>query len=388
MTTTSDRGRHVKGNWFEKQKNMIDFTLSSLWRRKAKNVALVVVYTTVVFILGSVMFLTQSLKREAALVLKDAPEIVVQKMVAGRHEMIPTSYARNLSAIKGVIGVKPRLWGYYFYSSVKANYTVMAPDSFGHKDGNVMIGNGIARTHGINKGDTMWFTKADGSAMNFSVAGILPAESELISSDTILMTQGDFRRLFGIPEGYATDLALTVRNPRELTTIASKIVEILPGTRPIIRDEILRTYDAIFNWREGIMLAVLFGALLAFVILAWDKASGLSAEEKREIGILKAIGWETSDVILVRFWEGAVLSLTAFAAGILLAYAHVFFSSAVLFEPVLRGWSVLYPKIHLTPFVSGYQLTTLFFLTVIPYTVATIVPSWKAAIIDPDSQVR
>ena len=378
----------MKANWYEKQKNIIDFTLSSLWRRKWKNVALVVVYTMIVFILASVMFLTDSLKREAAFVLRDAPEIVVQRTVAGRHELIPTTYTSSLSAIKGVVAVKPRLWGYYFYSSVKANYTVMAPDGFGHKEGSIMIGSGIARTHGIHKGDTMWFTKSDGSAMNFSIAGILPAESEIISSDMILMGEGDFRRLFGIPDGYATDLTLTVRNPRELTTIAAKIVEILPGTRPIIRDEILRTYEAIFNWRQGIMIAILFGALLAFAILAWDKASGLSAEEKKEIGILKAIGWETSDVILVRFWEGAVISLSAFAAGILLAYIHVFFSSSVLFEPVLKGWSVLYPKFRLTPFVSAYQVITLFFLTVIPYTVATIVPSWRAAIVDPDSQVR
>ena len=136
------------------------------------------------------------------------------------------------------------------------------------------------------------------------------------------------------------------------------------------------------------MVVVLFGALLAFAILAWDKASGLSAEERKEIGILKAIGWETSDVILVKFWEGMIVSLTSFLAGILLAYVHVFFSSAALFEPVLKGWSVLYPRFQPTPFVSAYQVVTLFFLTVVPYTVATIVPSWRAATVDPDEQVR
>ena len=374
--------------WIEKQKNIVDFTLSSLLRRKGKNIALWLVYTLVVFVLASVMFFTHALKREAAIVLQDAPEIVVQRMVAGRHEMIPISHAEKLSAIKGVTNVKPRLWGYYFYTSAQANYTVMAPDGFGHKEGNVVIGAGVARRHAIAKGNTMFFRASGGTSMKLTVAAMIPSESELLSSDLVLVTAADFRRLFGVPDGYATDLALSVRNPRELSTIASKVTELLPDVRPITREEILRTYDAVFSWRQGIMVAVLFGALLAFVILAWDKASGLSAEEKREIGILKAIGWETSDVLVVKFWEGAAVSLSAFAAGVLLAYVHVFFSSAVLFEPVLKGWSVLYPKFRLTPFVSAYQVATLFFLTVIPYTAATIVPSWRAAIVDPDAHVR
>ena len=72
------------------------------------------------------------------------------------------------------------------------------------------------------------------------------------------------------------------------------------------------------------MLALLSAAMLAFAILAWEKASGLSAEEKREIGILKAIGWETGDVIKMKFWEGGLISLTAFLLGYVAAYLHVF----------------------------------------------------------------
>jgi len=73
----------------EKQRHLLDFTLSSLWRRKGKNLALVMVYTLVVFMLGSVMFFAQAMKNEAALVLRETPEIIVQRMVAGRHDLIP-----------------------------------------------------------------------------------------------------------------------------------------------------------------------------------------------------------------------------------------------------------------------------------------------------------
>ena len=136
------------------------------------------------------------------------------------------------------------------------------------------------------------------------------------------------------------------------------------------------------------MIVILLGALLAFIIFAWDKASGLSQEERKEIGILKAIGWETSDVILMKFWEGMVISLSSFLAGVLLAYGHVFFASSVLFEPVLKGWAVLYPHFKPTPFIDASQVVALFFLAVVPYTVATIIPSWRAATVDPDSVMR
>jgi ABC-type lipoprotein release transport system permease subunit len=127
---------------------------------------------------------------------------------------------------------------------------------------------------------------------------------------------------------------------------------------------------------------------MAFAILAWDKATGLSAEERREIGILKGVGWETSDVLLMKSWEGLVVSLSAFLLGTLLAYGHVFFASASVFEPALKGWSVLYPSFRLRPSVSAYTVSVLFFLTVVPYTVATVVPSWRAASADPDAVMR
>lgn len=372
----------------QKQKNILDFTISSLWRRKSKNFALVLVYTFVIFLIASVVFFTNSIKNEAALVLEGAPEIIVQRLMAGRHELIPLGYIEKISAIRGVQSVKPRLWGYYYDSTNGANYTLIVSDNLQSSPGMIMVGNGVARNLLAKENGTIPFKTYDGSYLFLKIKGIMASESELLSSDLILTSMEDFKKLFNLPEGFATDLVLKVRNPKEFTTIATKITQILPDTRPILRDEILRTYDAVFDWRGGIIIVILSGAVLAFIILAWDKATGLSAEERKEIGILKALGWETSDVLLMKFWEGTVISFSAFLLGVLLAYVHVFFSSSVMFEPALKGWSVLYPEFSLTPFISAYDITTLFFLTVVPYTVATIIPSWRAATIEPDSVMR
>ncbi len=373
--------------FIRKQAYLIDFTVSSLLRRKGKNFGLLLVYTLIVFMLASVMLFTHALRKEAGIILEQSPELIVQRLEAGRQALIPGDYIEKMGRLRGVTRKTPRLWGYFYNPVVKANYTVMAPDHLQLTTKEIIIGSGIARMTGMGIGD-YFSLRSNNNTYSFQVIDILDQESELVSTDLALISPKAFRVITGIAEGQFTDIVLSVRNPREVRKVAEKLVQKLPDTRPVLREEILRTYDSIFSWRQGIVFVLLAGALLAFVIFAWDKASGLSAEEKREIGILKAIGWESGDILHMKFWEGLIISLSAFILGYLAAYVHVFYSSAVLFEPVLKGWATLYPQFTLAPFIDGLQVATLFFFTIFPYVVATIIPIWKASVTDPDAIMR
>ena len=370
----------------ERHKNILEFSLSSLLRRKTKNVSLLAIYTLIVFAIASLLFFLSALKREASLILKDAPDMVVQRMVAGRQDLIPMAYAKEIALLRGVRAVTPRLWGYYYDAPSGGNLTVMTGDKTA---GTITIGSGVSRLRRATVGDIIVLQSYGNQApLMLEIDRVLPYESELAAADLVVMADRDFKKLFKFPAGHATDLALTIANQRELATVAEKIVNRFPDSRPILKSEMLRTYDSIFDWRGGMMLVMMTAAILSFIIFAWDRATGLSAEERKEIGILKSIGWETSDVLLLKFWEGAIISLSAFFLGVIAAYCHVYFLSAPLFQPVLKGWSVLYPQFTLVPAVDTYQLGVLFFLTVAPYTFATIIPCWRAATIDPDAAMR
>ena len=374
--------------WIAKQKYLIDYTLSSLARRKARNLGLLLVYTLIVFLLASVMLFTHALRQAAAEVLAGAPEVILQRMVAGRHDLIPPGYLERIGRIRGVQQKEGRLWGYYYDPVVKANYTFMVPGNQDIAAGTLLVGAGMARARGLAVGNLISFRSYSGKLFSFTITHILPRDSQLISADLVLISEADFRSFFAIAPGYFTDIALSVANPLEVHNVAAKLSQQFPDSRPILREEILRTYESIFNWREGIVLTLASLAILAFAIFAWEKASGLSADEKREIGILKAIGWETGDVLKMKFWEGALVSLAAFLIGYLAAYLHVFRFSSSLFAPVLKGWAVLYPRFELNPVIDGFQVATLFFFTVFPYAAATLVPIWRAAITDPDAVMR
>jgi ABC-type lipoprotein release transport system permease subunit len=67
---------------------------------------------------------------------------------------------------------------------------------------------------------------------------------------------------------------------------------------------------------------------------------------------------------------------------------NIAFKITELLTPILEGWSTLFPAIDPAPRLDPYALAVLLLLTVVPYIVATIVPSWQAAITDPDPVMR
>ncbi len=378
---------------------ILEFALSSLLRRRYKNLSLLAVYTFTIAILASILLLTHALKTEASRLLDGGPELVVQRLSAGRHDLISTEAIAQIRKIPGVTEVKPRYWGYYYDALVEANYTLQGIESVHQEltmvDGRLPAGNnecaigqGVANVRKVGSGDDLILVDSTNTGTVLTVVGVFRSESELLTNDLVVLEREDLIRFFTFPPDRATDLAVKVANPAEINTVAAKIKRIIPDSRPITRNEILQTYAGVFNWRSGMMLTVFSAALIAFCILAWDKATGISAEEKREIGILKALGWETSDILELKFWEGLVISLTALLLGILTAYVHVFYWDATVLAPVLKGWSVLFPDFRLTPFIDFYQLLTIGFLTVVPYIASTIIPAWNAAITDPESAMR
>jgi ABC-type lipoprotein release transport system permease subunit len=381
---------------------ILEFALSSLLRHKVKNLMLVLVYTFVVFTLASVLFFSQALKKEAALLFDRTPELIVQRVSAGRHGWIPLSYRPVIEKIRGVQSVTPRFWGYYYDPPTRANYTFMGADEMPSEIRSIIsgrfispgdrwgcvIGQGVAHARMLEPEDIIPVKGADGKLYVLHVQGIFQASSQLLTNDLVVMAVDDWRRIFNIPDDAATDLVTRIPNLREINTVARKIQERLPDSRPISRDQILKTYDALFDWRSGVMIAAFAGCLAAFAIFAFDKAAGLSTGERLTVGILKAVGWEVSHILELKFWEGFCISMLCFLTGVIAAHVHVFYFGGTVFVPMLKGWSVLFPQFQLTPNAEIFLIVIVWFLSVMPYMLATIIPSWKMAVTDPDMVMR
>jgi ABC-type lipoprotein release transport system permease subunit len=391
----------------EKQINILDYALSSIWRRKFKNISVMLVFGAVIFLLASFQMVTQALTEAAADSLVAAPEITLQRMSAGRQEAIPLAYRDRLASIFGIRKIVPRIWGYYFDETHLANYTVMGLDTsampqggllnqalasgrFPRTDENdgVVVGQSIVALKKLADRRLFSLFRPDLSLKPVKMLGVFDDKTDLLTNDLIVMSMAAARDLFSIETGRVTDFAVYVANPAEIETIAKKIAKILPDTRVVTRPQVQKTYQVVFGWRSGFGSICLLTALAAFVILAWDKASGLTPEEKKEISILKILGWETADILAIRFWESFWVAGIAFIVGCTLAYIHVAFFGAALFRPVMIGWSVIYPVFRLPPSISFADLLLIFCFSVVPYLAATIIPAWRSATVPPDAAIR
>lgn len=376
--------------------NIFTYSVLMLRRRWQKNIAIVIIYALVVAFYSSIVFLTASLKYEAQTTLADIPELWVQRISGGRLTPLPVTIADSLADIRGVAAIIPRIWGYYYDSPTGAVLTIVGSETVwtdlemvetitvdAWHDSSLICGTGLLEIYQVNVGDWLSLIDDAGELRPFRIVGAFTSKSDLLTRDLIVLSPRSAKTMLGLGPDQVTDIALRIRNDSEIELIGRKIDRRFPGIRVVTKSQILSTYETLFGFRGGLFVYGALISLLAFLILVWDRASGLSNSERRELGLLKGIGWHINDVLWLRFGDGMTISVTATLIGILIAYVHIFLLNAPLLRPFFIGWSVLYPAYRLTPVVDLGSLLTIFCLSVIPYLSATIVPAWYGAITDP-----
>jgi len=340
--------------------------------------------------------------------VKSLPDIIVQKMKAGRQYDIEIDRISEILQIESVENVTERVWGYYYFQKAGVNFSVVGLKEF---DSNykkefdklsqsldftkltdkpsMIVGNGVKKILTQNYYKNYFnFIKPDGNFKRVYLQGVFKGDNEFETNDIILLDESIAREIFGMDEDKATDIVVKVANPLEISTVANKIKLLYPDTRVITKNDLLVSYQNIFDYKSGIFLALFVIAIFTFFIIVYDKTSGLSSEEKREIGILKALGWKIDDILIEKFYEAGIISITAFLTGLLFALFYVYILNAPLIRDIFTGYSVLKPSFKL-PFFFDFQTLALIFFTTVPiYIAACIIPSWRAATLEADEVIR
>ncbi len=383
----------------------LDFTIASLFIYKKRNLFILLMLTLLIFLSSSVLFIASSLKKELIAASSEMPQIIVQKRVAGRLEDINTNKILDLVSIEGVEKVVPRIWGLYRFDRLGVSFSIVGIDRFDYdylkelqdaakllnkdpKEG-MVVGQGVyAALQKSYYTNDFNFLLPQGGIKKLKIIGVFDAKNRLLSNDMMLMSTRNARKILGIKSDYATDLALYVPNPDEVATVASKITLLDPNLQVITKESIKTGYEAMFDLKSGLFLLFFLMALLTFFMIVGDRLSALGSQEKKEIAILKAIGWSVRDVLREKFLESFLIATSAYFLGIALALVYVFGLHAPLLANLFTGSSLVHPPLALSYGVAPSTYLLLFLVTVPVYLAAVIIPAWRVAVSDVDEVIR
>jgi len=384
---------------------LLVFALRALGRRKARAVALGGGLAFAVALVSAVLFLSDALRGESEAARDALPDLVVSRLRGGRPALISLQDAQKITGIDSVRAVTPRVWGYVFVPALQANVVVMgtregqppleavkgalAEGRDLHPGAHEMVaGARIARFLGVVVGDELGLPSPNPKAPSLKLVGTFSSSVDLFTNDVIVTSDADARAILGLAADECTDFVVDLANPEEAGVVAKTVTTRLPDARVVDKKLLARAHTLAFGRRSGIVLAASFPVFLALLVLAWDRLSGVGDSERREIAVLKAVGWSTGDVLGAKLSESLLVGVFATAAGLALGYAWVFLAGAPLFRPALAGFGVLYPEASLTPQVDVAQLLGITLAVLGPFVALSIVPAWRAAQIDPMDAMR
>ncbi len=248
-----------------------------------------------------------------------------------------------------------------------------------HRGDGIILGVGLAKKLGVNMHDIILVSTADGIDRNFKIIGLL--ETSLISVDNskAFIRTSAARQLVSENRSYATDIQINIQDYNEAELVAQKLdnyvdykVESwIAANGQLEAGNVLREYLAI---------AVSFTILLVAGFGIYNIMNMTVNEKIKDIAILKAMGFEGSDIVQIFLTQSLVIGLIGGVVGVVFGGIVSYVINSIPFE--IATLEYLPMAYRTSDYLSalGFGLLTTF--------VAGYLPARNASKVDPVEIIR
>ena len=379
-----------------------------VFKHRGKHLAIFIISVIIVWLLSAMMFISSSIKQDALHTLKAQPDFIIQKLIGGKSVPINIDLIDNFSQMRGVSAVIPRVYGRYFTPDGEHYFSIIGVDFFDEQlnqnlkklfsalnvkaflqTPNMIIGQGVKRYMNDNYYKKYFnFQLPNGKTKKVNIYDSINPATDLISNDIIITDIELAREILGYDEEYATDIVLNVPNDAERDNVKFKLLSSNFDTKIISKNEIATEYENFFNYKSGIFLLLFIIVFLTFMLILYQRYSMINSSDKKEIAILRSVGWSIKDVLKLKVSETLIVGLFAFIIGIFFAYSYVFLLDAPLLRSIFLGFNNLENNVSFTPIFDFGLISSLFLFFIVPFVASVLIPVWKIAIIDPNEAMK
>jgi len=226
------------------------------------------------------------------------------------------------------------------------------------------------------------------------IVGIFRKETSMWQARVVLTTFETASELFDQP-GLATDLLVHCRvgqpaavGSRIAREISAGEVESEIGCEVISRADLESLLPAGLGHRQGVY-NLLFTVAFAVAILVILVTSGFGlSERRRTIGILKATGWQTDQVLLGSLVEHLLLGLFGATASIVLSFVWLKWFNGYWIAGVFISGLDTAPEVTVPFVLAPVPAVLAVLLACLLVTVGSVFSTWRIAVTSPAEAMR
>jgi len=355
--------------------------------------------------------ISKGIQDEAEVSVAFGADLYVSGSQFGQKTPVAVRVKTDLEAIEGVTEVIPRIVGSMTIGRNRENIVVLGlprekfPDTVSCLSGRLpksaalnelVVGTELASRLNLQVGSILppFYRNVRGERLS-KVVGVFQANAPLWQARLVLTTLETAAVLFDQPE-QVSDFLVYCR-PGYQERVRSKILQSISvnkkgqdglRTQVVGREELKALLPAGLLQREGIF-NLHFVIAFCVAILAILVTSGFGLRERRrEIGILKATGWQTDEILLRSFAEGFLLSLAGAALAIILAFAWLqWFNGFWIASVFLKGVDPV-PAFRVPFHLAPAPAFLAFLLSLVVVLTGSLFSSWRTAIVAPMEAMR
>lgn len=384
-----------------KSRVFINLIFLLLHKQKTKYISIFILATLTIFLLSIVIFIKSSLQNEILKTLESHNDFIIQKEFGGRIFDIENQLEDRLKNIYGVKNITKRVYGRYKFLSEDVYFTIIGVDfsnlnkelkNLGlqniSKDEMIVgfeVDNLLKKYKYTNYYD---FFLPNKEIKKVKIAKVLEKESNIISSDIIILDINLARDILGINRDFSTNIAFDVPNELERANIKQKLQRLDLDLNIIQKEDILKKYETIFNYKGGVFLILYLVVLFAFIMILYQRYSQVSINERKQIAIFKAIGYSVRDIIKIKMSENFVVAFVSYLIGVLLAYFFVFILNAPILKNIFIDFSNIKNDFIIYPYIEFSTFVTLFLFFMVLFLSSVLIPVWKISAINPYESLR
>ena len=363
-----------------------------------RTIVLVLALAAILFPFLAALSISEGIKLQSRISVEEGADFYVAGDSAGSSAPIPLSSIDRFSKISEVDRVVPRIVGRAYLRDRAVTIVGMLKETLPdtilvtggrtiRDKGEVVVGSALANRYGLTAGSK--FHMPINRRKRFTVVGVFSSKSSMWSSSLIYMSLEDAGELFRM-EGRATDFLIYAK-PKQIPVVSIYLQmenQKNPPIRIQSRDVVNGYFQKGFESRAGVFTAFYLAAFALAIPLVLILAGLGWTERRKEIGTLKAVGWQALEVMEVVLWENMFVSILSACLALLTAFVWIRVFNGFLIAQFFLGEPGFMPAFPVPACFVPVPAFMSFLLALTLTMVGSLYSTWRMAAIPAAEAMR